>query len=228
MKKQLFNKLSSAKVALVLGSLSLGAASLDAIEFRPYLETAVAPTVVCNTYQEKAADVGAATVHETQSVGMLSVALGSRIGELNSQMDFFAECEVDFLNHFSISTWKRLAGAYVKNEILPVFFNFGVQSKKNSDFRPYVYGGIGVSHIKDSAWHYEHEDASKVTDFSKTGNKLAWQAGVGVDYRLADNLFVDAGYTFAFLGKNKANIGITTVSVQNYAHEFRLGLKYEF
>lgn len=216
----------------MLGSLSLGAAALDAVEFRPYLETAVAPTVVCNSLS---IGMGGFSFpfKETDAVGMLSVTAGTQIGALNSQVDFFAECEVDFFNHFSTTVNLPLGESLIKegmimakNEILPVFFNLGLQANKNSDFHPYIYGGIGVSHIKNSAWR--SAQGAKETGFSHSSNKFAWQLGAGVDYRIADHLFVDAGYTFAFLGKNKATYDQVVISVKNYAHEFRLGLNYEF
>lgn len=142
--------------------------------------------------------------------------LGADLFSANEITDVFAECEINFLDRNNVM--------FFKNEILPVFFNLGIKAHQNSVFHPYLYGGIGFSYLKDEA--HPGSPLTKVFS-SKSCHKFSYQIGVGVEYQLVEQVFVDVGYTFSYFGKNKLPLRDIT-AIESLAHKIHLGLCYEF
>ncbi|NNF76727.1 MAG: porin family protein [Rhizobiales bacterium] len=89
-------------------------------------------------------------------------------------------------------------------------------------FKPYVGGGVGFAvHRTDSALPVG--STGKRTDTTMT-----WQVGAGIGIDVTDNLTVDVGYRFTDLGL-ASSAGATPYFIDdNYSHEFRIGLRYDF
>ena len=85
--------------------------------------------------------------------------------------------------------------------------------------QPFVTGGLGL------AFHdVTIDDTSpRNIDASDSDFGVAWQAGTGLKYRIADDMAVSGGYRY---------LGGTPINAQGYeidfsAHEFRVGLEYD-
>lgn len=221
---------------LLIGALGLGGiADAQSFNFRPYVETGVAAASI----SEQASFTYVGETKEyllslNDTVGMLYLTLGSEIWSFSEEYSVFAEFEVDFFEHY-------LVGAReipLKNEILPAFFNLGVKATQNAHFQPYIYGGVGVTHMKDK--YQESSKGTAVIIIDEVANKFAWQIGFGFAYNLNKNLALDAGYTFACLGRNKGMTQVydvkgdlrpelsKKVSMKSKVHEFHLGMTYTF
>ncbi len=89
-------------------------------------------------------------------------------------------------------------------------------------FKPYIGGGVGFS------VHHTDSTLPLGSDGSRTDTTMAWQLGAGVGIDVTDNLTVDIGYRFTDLGVAQS-AGPTPFYIDdNYSHEFRIGLRYDF
>lgn len=88
--------------------------------------------------------------------------------------------------------------------------------------KPYVGGGVGF------AVHQIDSSLPVGSTGSRTDTTLAWQVGAGVGIDVTDNLTVDIGYRFTDLGLAQS-AGATPFHIDdNFSHEFRIGLRYDF
>ncbi len=89
-------------------------------------------------------------------------------------------------------------------------------------FTPYVGGGVGF------AVHQIDSTAPVGSTGDRTDTTLAWQVGAGVGIDVTDNLTVDIGYRFKDLGLAQS-AGVSPFYIDdNFSHEFRIGLRYDF
>lgn len=88
--------------------------------------------------------------------------------------------------------------------------------------KPYVGGGVGF------AVHSIDSSLPVGSDGKRTDTTLTWQVGAGVGIDVTDDLTVDIGYRFTDLGLAQS-AGPTPFYINdNYSHEFRIGLRYDF
>ncbi len=106
------------------------------------------------------------------------------------------------------------------------YYDFGTWSA----ITPYVGAGAGVAYIKTGT-----HDASSGFDFVG-GNEtnFAWNLMAGAAVDVADNVKIDANYRYLNMGntktKGRTTGGVATNPVKYedlYAHEFRVGLRYD-
>lgn len=83
------------------------------------------------------------------------------------------------------------------------------------DFSPYIGGGLGIS-FNDAA-----NTGDARTDFAAA-------AMAGVTYRFRDNMSLDAGYRFLYLGEARIDTAVPTTVDDIMEHELRIGVRYEF
>lgn len=228
---------------LLIGALGLsGIADAQSFNFRPYLETGVAAASISESLQvDSERDISANSFDETTE--MLYLTLGSEIWSVPNEYSVFAECEIDFFDHYLL-TGASLGNVLPKNEILPVFFNLGVKAKQNAHFQPYAYAGVGVAHLKNKFNISGVDEGTGYTskvELNENANRFAWQIGFGCAYNLTKNFALDVGYTFAYLGQNKGVLhsrtydgGVeigenqTPLQIKHKANEFHVGLTYTF
>jgi opacity protein-like surface antigen len=114
-----------------------------------------------------------------------------------------------------------------------LYYDFG----SRMDLNPYVGAGIG--------WAFNHTHNGEATDQCGCVSSIedgdqtsfAWALMAGVTKSLHDGLNLDAGYRFLSMGEAHTGNIVTTkgVAIDNtdpeidhlYAHEFRVGLRYD-
>ena len=230
---------------LLIGALGLsGIADAQSFNFRPYFETGVAAASISESLQSNGFGHARAATSFDETTEMLYLTLGSEIWSVPNEYSVFAECEIDFFDHYLLEG-ANLGEILPKNEILPVFFNLGVKAKQNAHFQPYAYAGVGVAHLKNkfniSGVDEETGYTTKV-ELNENANRFAWQIGFGCAYNLTKNFALDVGYTFAYLGQNKGVFhnyvyneeGVpqgdnqVPFQIKHKANEFHVGLTYTF
>lgn len=107
------------------------------------------------------------------------------------------------------------------------YYDFGTWS----NFTPYVGAGIGVASLRVA--DYKSSLAGSYVFGSHTENNFAWNLMAGAAFDVSDNLKVDANYRFTSLGSAETG-GVVGVPGENpvkyedlYAHDFRVGLRYD-
>lgn len=102
--------------------------------------------------------------------------------------------------------------------------------------RPYVGGGIGVSHIEATDWRTTRPDGRTGKRPDAEGWNFAWALAGGVGFDVADTVTLDAGYRYLALGS--AETGRTAIGggggrgrakLEDIAvHQVRLGVRVRF
>lgn len=83
------------------------------------------------------------------------------------------------------------------------------------DFTPYIGGGLGMAFNETS-----------IGDEYRT--EFAAAAMAGISYRMRDNVLLDAGYRFLYLGEARTDTAVPTAIEDIVEHEIRVGVRYEF
>lgn len=100
-----------------------------------------------------------------------------------------------------------------------------------SDFTPYVTAGIGMSNLKSTLSVHDYNYGESGSE-SKSSNNFAWGLGLGVNYKLASNILVDASYKYIDGGKLKHTDhymdGYDKYETKASTHDLMLGLTYKF
>lgn len=97
---------------------------------------------------------------------------------------------------------------------------------------PYVGAGIGTSYVRTSNVKFYNPNGTTGSYDGAGKWNLAWALMAGASYELSPNMTLDGGYQFRSLGK--AHSGKVTGFSERikyediYAHEMRLGLRYNF
>ena len=91
----------------------------------------------------------------------------------------------------------------------------------NTPFMPYVGIGAGLAKVKGKL---SGETETYILGGSMSDTHFAWQAGVGVNYALNQNVSLDLGYRYVDYGDFTED----DVKLDMNAHEVYLGLRYNF
>lgn len=99
----------------------------------------------------------------------------------------------------------------------------------SSKFIPYAGLGIGVTHIKNNYINLNYPDYA----FSKKDNQFTWSAGLGVAYKVTDNVALDVSYRYVDAGKFEfdQNFGQNAnekTSFKLSSNDYALGIRYNF
>ena len=99
-------------------------------------------------------------------------------------------------------------------------------------FTPYVGAGIGTAYVTASNVRGHTALGVPVSYGDHSRWNLAWALMAGTSYEISPNMMIDAGYQFRSLGKAKSGqISGTESRIEYddlYAHELRVGLRYNF
>lgn len=101
--------------------------------------------------------------------------------------------------------------------------------KNASKFTPYVSAGVGVTRIKNTTQLFDSTDQN----LSDTDNSFTWAAGLGVAYKVTENVALDLGYRYVDAGEFEFNKTVdesvkfkTTADL--VSHDYSLGIRYNF
>lgn len=140
---------------------------------------------------------------------------------------FEADAEGRLANHNATLEGTRRFGMSSTVALANVYYDFDTRSR----FTPYVGAGLGFV-------RHDLKDGTVVPDCGCTGTidsnstmHVAAALMAGVSVALRDRLTFDAGYRFLYLGDAETGVSTLTggtISVEDmYAHEVRLGLRYD-
>ena len=141
------------------------------------------------------------------------IPFGGAIGFKNN--GYRVEAALGFQNQ-KVDTWQHAPDTtndsvsmltYMANGYYDVDIN-------NASLSPYLMAGLGGARVNSKN--------EGMADHKST--VFAWQAGVGVGIKAADNLTVDLGYRYLKPSKFKDSYGEYTTSSSN----FLAGIRYEF
>jgi opacity protein-like surface antigen len=105
---------------------------------------------------------------------------------------------------------------------------------------PYLGAGLGVVHHKTTTGHVVDTHGAGVTGTIASGSSTHVAAALmaGFSFQVRERMNIDAGYRFLYLGETATGAVIDTASAkaiapdptveQIHAHEFRVGLRYDF
>jgi opacity protein-like surface antigen len=101
------------------------------------------------------------------------------------------------------------------------------------NFIPFVGGGVGIGHLKESAGGYAISRDDNVIypldKISKKRNQFAYKLTLGSDIKLSDNITGEISYNYFNLGSNKRKIigGIQNIGNRTYEiHNITLGMRF--
>ena len=168
---------------------------------------------------------------------------------------FFARAEVGKLTYSGVNA----AGTAIPGEVnIPIsgtadqlggFANVWYDIRAGTDWIPYIGGGLGFIRVDQSDLKYDSNGLPNalvkasnaqapdlppgtVPEISTTDTVFAYHVGVGMGYRLTDNVILQAGYRFQsasdleFEGKNAA--GNIKVGTGLRVHFLEVGVRYRF
>ncbi|MBM3467623.1 MAG: porin family protein [Alphaproteobacteria bacterium] len=101
------------------------------------------------------------------------------------------------------------------------------------NFTPFVGGGIGIGHLKESAGGYAISRDDNVIypleTISKKRNQFAYKLTIGSDIKLSNKVTGEISYNYFNLGSNKRKIigGIQNIGNRTYEiHNITLGMRF--
>ena len=123
----------------------------------------------------------------------------------------------------------------VTNKIYTLFANIYYDFVNDTDFTPYIGGGIGGAYV-DTTYSGLHANSSLRDGFVEgNGNtndwNFAWNLGGGVSYDFSDSLALDVGYRYVDLGSAEpGSVSTATYSgspkLDYTSHEISVGLRF--
>ncbi|MCL2389995.1 MAG: outer membrane beta-barrel protein [Endomicrobia bacterium] len=145
--------------------------------------------------------------------------------EAKAEASYKVEAVIPYFNDYK---WSK--------RIQTLFLNAYYDINTGTKVTPYAGAGLGAGFIKTEAealWDggavgNEKIDLVTVTDF-------AWNIGLGLGYRINNNIILDIGYRFVDLGKADTDWGYSSttydwriVADRLYQHQFSIGARISF
>lgn len=114
-----------------------------------------------------------------------------------------------------------------------LMFNIYKDIATIGNFTPFVGGGIGIGHLKESAGGYAISRDDNVIypleAISKKRNQFAYKLTIGSDIKLSNKVTGEISYNYFNLGSNKRKIigGIQNIGNRTYEiHNITLGMRF--
>jgi opacity protein-like surface antigen len=125
----------------------------------------------------------------------------------------------------------KIAG---KTKVDSFMFNIYKDIVTINNFTPFIGGGIGIAHLKESAQGYiiseENNFIYSLNKIDKEKNQFAYKLTLGSEMKLSDNIIGEVSYNYFNLGNNKRKIigGLKNVGNRTYEiHNITLGMRFK-
>lgn len=107
-----------------------------------------------------------------------------------------------------------------------IFANVYFDFHNESDFIPYIGGGVGAAYLKlENRW--KNYGATPGTErFNSSGWDFAWNAGAGLAYKLNEQVALDLGYRYTDLGTLSEVRDFNKSDLDGSGHEVLLGVRF--
>ena len=117
-------------------------------------------------------------------------------------------------------------------DVWTVMFNAYADLGTWHGITPYVGAGVGAAYVRTSDVAFDNGGGTTGTYGGAGSWNFAWALMAGAAYEVTPNMMIDAGYQFRSLGEAQSGKVAGTQSrikyEDLYAHELRLGLRYNF
>ena len=198
------------KTLLLAGVVCLAAANASAFEFNPYVAAKAKYALARNEVKVTGSYEGKAKLNDNVFGG--SLAVGSTYHLMNGDFRF----ELEYTKNADAK--KRNAKVKTQGVLFNVYYDFDLQN--NIPLKPYVGAGLGWGRA-------ELEGNGSVKD-----NGVSMQIGGGVNYQISEHFAFDLGYRYMTYGDFDKEYHFGPIYEKDEykprAHEFLLGVRYEF
>lgn len=200
------------KILLMAGVACLFAANASAFQFNPYIAAKAKYALSRNEAKMTGVNEGKAKLHDDVWGG--SIALGNTYKVSNG--DF--RLELEYTKNGDAK--KHHAKIKTQGALFNVYYDFNLRTVV--PIKPYVGVGLGWGRAE-----FESRGSS-VKD-----NGVSMQIGAGVSYKICNHTNLDLGYRYITYGDFDKEYRIPGYSYEKIdykprAHEFLLGVRYEF
>lgn len=120
-----------------------------------------------------------------------------------------------------------------KTKVDSLMFNIYKDIATIGNFTPFVGGGIGIGHLKESAGGYAISRDDNVIypleKVSKKRNQFVYKLTIGNDIKFSDTITCEVSYNYFNLGNNKRKVigGIVNIGNRTYEiHNITLGIRF--
>lgn len=199
------------KILLLAGVACLAAANASAFEFNPYVAAKAKYLLARNEVKATGSIENKAKLHDDIWGG--SIAAGTIYPVSTGNFRF----EVEYTKNADAK--KSFGDEEIKVKTQAALFNVYFDLDLRGQLPVTPYAGVGLG------W-----GQSKFGDIKEDG--AAMQIGAGVAYKICDHTSVDLGYRYITYGdfdkEYHAGLMYEKYDYKPHAHEFTLGLRYEF
>ena len=199
------------KILLLASVVCLAAANASAFEFNPYVAAKAKYALARNELKVTGVDEGKGKINDDVWGG--SLAVGTVYPVMNGDFRF----ELEYTKNADAE--KNKAKVKTQAVLFNVYYDFNLNT--TIPVKPYVGVGLGWGRP-------EFEIGKNVKD-----DGAAMQIGAGVSYKLSEHTVADFGYRYITYGDFDEEYRIPgymyeKVEYKPRAHEFLLGVRYEF
>ncbi len=149
---------------------------------------------------------------------------------VNSDFPVRAEVEYAVRTDFNSDKDVRFGGdnwnSDLRYNVQTLLANFYYDFYNESEFTPYVSGGIGAAFVTGKIGFTRNN--GNETSRSIHDTNFAWAVGGGVGYMLTDAVTADLGYRYMNVGTSRTQMQDNDLDITGSAHEFTLGLRFGF
>jgi opacity protein-like surface antigen len=134
------------------------------------------------------------------------------------------DIELGMISHDKISFGAPLLSGEFKNEVYTGMANAYFDLGTIAGFTPYVGGGVGIMHTRDTF------DLAGLDDLKDKQSEFAYALMTGVSYKVSTNTSVDLGYRYlSSPGTEFVNLRTSGAEIEKGLdyHQVRVGLRYD-
>lgn len=202
------------KILLLAGAMCLVSTSASAFDFNPYVSAKAKYMLARDEIKSTGVYEGKGKIHDNIWGG--SIAAGTiypvSTGKFRLEVEYTKNADAKKHN------------AKVKTQAALFNLYFDLDMPNNIPVTPYAGVGLGWGRS-------EFSGINSIIDEKDDG--AAMQIGVGLGYRMSNHAVWDLGYRYITYGDFDKEYRIPGVTYEKYeykprAHEFTLGLRYEF
>ena len=166
---------------------------------------------------------------------LYGVGVGYKVNEkFSTYVDYTNVNNMKYIANEGDATRKQ----NIKANLLSLNAQYNINN--SSKFIPYIKMGVGVTRNTVGVGHIINNATNelRVTEASYAHNQFAWNAGLGVDYKLNKNMAIGTSYQYHNLGKVKSfgtmqnvqtNLSTNEPKESNLSlHTVNLGITYFF
>ncbi|MBR1600640.1 MAG: porin family protein [Alphaproteobacteria bacterium] len=205
------------KILLLAGVACLVAANVSAFEFNPYVAAKAKYMLARNEIKATGVNEGKVKAHDDVWGGSVAAGTIYPVSTGNFRFEIEYTKNADAKKHLKNGPEMKVK---TQAALFNVYFDLDMQSQ--IPVTPYAGVGLGWGRSEFSAGNLKNKE-----------DGVALQIGAGIGYRVCEHAVLDFGYRYITYGDFDKEYRIPGSYYEKYdykphAHEFTLGLRYEF